>query len=457
MNFDVRDFGAAGDGSTKDTVAIQKTIDQCSKHGGTVNVPAGTYLCGTIWLKDNVNLYLDAGAVIQASSELEDYNPDDAFSQNQAFTQENVTGAHLIIALEANNVSISGQGTINGRGEAFFDKSRLNGSNWAIKDKRPGQMIYFCECSNVTVSGISLINSPYWTLFLHGCTDVIIHGLRINNPPKTQNGDGVDIDCCTNVTMSDCIIFSGDDCITLRAHNKTLKNKAMECRNVTISNCVLSTICNAVRVGVGDGTVQDCTISNIVITDSRNGLCIISKYSERAIRGATIDNISFSNIVMDTIMPFYIATGAGGEAPISNIYFENIRAKARKGSYLAGEVAAPLRNISFTNVKVDMYDGKDYVASPEELASMHREWHKSRPAAFFLRNVKDSEFFKIDICWSDVDDVWRHIFMLENVTGAGIKYLSSKTPELPSFAEPVKMDSNCDVKLENCSLSKGNL
>jgi hypothetical protein len=312
-------------------------------------------------------------------------------------------------------------------------------------------MIYFCECSNVTVSGVSLINAPYWTLFLHGCTDVIIHGLRIKNPPQTQNGDGVDIDCCTNVTMSDCIIFSGDDCITLRAHNKTLKDKAMECRNVTISNCVLSSICNAVRVGVGDGTVKDCTISNIVITDSRNGLCIISKYSERAIRGATINNIAFSNIVMDTIMPFYIATGAGGEAPISNIYFENIRAKARKGSYLAGEVTAPLRNLCFTNVKVDMYDGKDHVASPEELASMHREWHKGRPAAFFLRNVKDSEFFRIDICWSDVDDVWRHIFMMENVTDTGIKYLSSKTPELSAFAEPVKMDSNCDVTFESCS------
>jgi polygalacturonase len=130
-------------------------------------------------------------------------------------------------------------------------------------------MVFFCRCTNVTVRDVRLVNSPYWTLLLLGCTRARIRGLSISNPPQTPNGDGIDIDCCREVTVSDCIVTSGDDSITLRAHSALLGEHAQACRDVTITNCVLSTPCNAVRVGVGDGEIRNCTLSNLIIDDTQ--------------------------------------------------------------------------------------------------------------------------------------------------------------------------------------------
>ncbi len=225
--FNVKDFGAVGNGENKDTAAIQTAIDECSEQkGGTVMVPSREYLCGTIWLKSNVNLYLEAGGVIKGSADKSDYNADDAFIQNNIFSRENVSDAHWIIALEVENVSISGFGSIDGSGNSFLKDEVIKGrtSNYhPLKDRRPAQMIYFCECKNVLVENISLFDSPYWNLFLHGCEDVRIKSLRIHSDWMGHNGDGIDIDSCANVSVSDCIIDTNDDSITLRGFSKRLK------------------------------------------------------------------------------------------------------------------------------------------------------------------------------------------------------------------------------------------
>src|SRR5690606_6554752 len=104
-----------------------------------------------------------------------------------------------------------------------------------------GQMVFFCRCTKVAVSDVQLLNSTYWTMFLLGCTDVKIRGLHVENVLATPNGDGIDIDCCRNVTISDCIIRTSDDSLTLRANDYLLGENAQSCKNVVVTNCVLRT------------------------------------------------------------------------------------------------------------------------------------------------------------------------------------------------------------------------
>ena len=179
-SYDVRSFGAKGDGVTKDTAAIQRAVDACNAAGGgTVEVPPGTYLSGTIYLKSHVDFHVGPGATVKGSPDKEDYNAADAFPQNAASKTENASGAHLFVCLEQKNVTLRGPGTIDGNGPAFMlgpDGRHYERRNipW-----RPSQMIYFVECEDVRVQDLRLRNSPYWNLFLHGCTHVFVRGLDV--------------------------------------------------------------------------------------------------------------------------------------------------------------------------------------------------------------------------------------------------------------------------------------
>ena len=171
----VKDFGAVGDGKTKDTAAIQRAIDA----GGMVYFPPGIYLSGTLYLKSNGGLELAPGAVLLASSDRADYNADDFCVQNSFSVNERASGAHFIVAVEQQNIVIRGGGIIDGNREAFYNGFREeNPRKFKLGEWRPGQMVYFCECENIRISDVEMNNAPYWTCFLHGCEQVNIRGLR---------------------------------------------------------------------------------------------------------------------------------------------------------------------------------------------------------------------------------------------------------------------------------------
>lgn len=417
----VRDFGAKGDGITLDTAAIQKAIDA----GGLVCFPPGEYLSGTLYLKSNGGLYLEAGAVLKASPCKEDYNADDFCTQNRVFSSENVSGAHFITAVEQENITLCGPGRIDGNRQAFygsktqptpygkltehFDHKEL-ANGW-----RPAQMIFFCECTNVHISDVQMYNSPYWTTFLHGCEDVFIRGVRVLNAMGTLNGDGIDIDCCCRVTISDCIIDTGDDCITLRGNNAALKNPRA-CEYISITNCSIRTRCNAFRIGVGTGIVRKAVISNCTIRDSRTGINICSQYSPG--KSVQIEDISFENLYIEAIRPISIQTNAWGkrlgesDKVIRNISFHHIRGVGKCSCTIAGHAPGNMKNISLKDVELEYRDSDLISFDPE--GDVYNGSTCSAPAALCCLNVEGLILKEYFIRWNTQSDHWKYGTLLDN-------------------------------------------
>lgn len=360
MNTNVCDFGAIADGITLNTAAVQSAIDACAAAGGgRVTVPAGRYKIGTVWLRSGVELHLEMGAELFASENMDDYNETNAYEQNFDVIHEGWVGKHLILAHEVENVAITGFGTVNGNLHAFVDRvdtpvDKVYG--WChgvsrLKDAekmRPGQLICFIECKGVRVQDISIVDSPCWSCFIHGCEYVQIRGIKILNPIWMLNSDGIDIDASRYVTVSDCIIETGDDAITLRACEARLKNKDMHCEYVTVTNCVLSTGICAFRIGVGTGVIRHARIHGIVIRGALNIVQLCTAYGEKG--KADIEDVNFSDISAENTDRFLQAFAKNG-AYIRNISMENIRTSASVRSVIE-VIEGSIENLSLRNIEV---------------------------------------------------------------------------------------------------------
>lgn len=393
----VRDFGAVGDGKTKDTSAVQRAIDA----GGIVFFPPGVYLCGTLYLKSEGGLELAPGAVILGSPDKEDYNADDFCVQNSFSVVEKSSGAHLIVVLEQHDVVIRGGGKIDGNRQAFYGDPNEKERKFQLGDWRPGQMVYVCESENVTITDVELNHAAYWTLFLHGCENVMVRGVRIWNDYRTHNGDGIDIDCCRYVTVSDCIIHSGDDCITFRGDDRRLKNKKI-CEYVTVTNCIIGTSCNAMRIGVGNSIIRNCTVSNIVVKDTRTGIQINSAYSTDS--GVGIENILFSNINMEVKRPFALFSHFRGLCdqnikPMRNIRFSNITTTAMCNSAICANHVGDIDGITFSDVEF-LFTSDENVLSLDEYVC-RGYGTESAPAAFYVINAKDVKFRNVNVKFAE--------------------------------------------------------
>ena len=414
---DVRQYGATGDGLHKDTEAIQLAVDACAaRAGGVVRLPPGTYLSGTIHLKDNVCLELVPGATLLGSTDPRDYNADDFCRQNRATPGEKASGAHLLAGVGLKNVSLRGGGRIDGNGMAFFAVDADRPHRLTIPGWRPGQMIFLCECDGVRIEGVELFSAPYWTCFLHGCENVFIHGVRIWNDRRTLNGDGIDVDCCRQVVISDCIIDSGDDCIALRGNCEPL-SVPKPCEDIAVSNCLLKTRANGVRIGVGDGIIRRAVFSNLIMGGpALDGICIQSNYcyqgnldQDQTRRGVEISDISFRNIQMpDVCTALYIAPGYEGGKPISNLHFDGIHARATKGATIIGGRDNPVCRVTLSQVDLHLSGRGEYVLPPEKWDARLFEWNGCRPAGVYLADCHDLELSGCRLSWGETTGSWRY-------------------------------------------------
>ena len=428
---DVRDFGAVGDGTTKDTCAIQRALDA----GGVAYLPPGEYLTGTLYLRSRGGLELSPGAVLRASPDPADYD-ENCCEQNRVFASEMVSGAHLVVACEVHDVTIRGGGRIHGSREAFFTGAEdpKRPGKFLRPAWRPGQMLFFCESTGVTIADVELDESPYWSCFLHGCEQVNIRGVRISNHRMTPNSDGIDLDCCRFVTVSDCRIDAGDDCITLRANSAPLK-RPRRCEKIAITNCILSSPCQAIRVGVGDGTIRDAVISNIVIYDTRSGIQLVSRYSSTS-PGVEIENLLFDNVVMKCRRPLAVLSDVRGprdEAakPIRDVVFRGIRAEGDRSCFFEANRRGDISGITLDGVDLTLGGGDDIVDG--ENLSYGEFGVKNSPAAFHLKNLEACSFDRVRARWlPDASPLWKY----------GLRAENSEAPELSGcdFGREVRIE-----------------
>lgn len=228
--FNITDFGAVPDGKTLCTEAFSKAVSKCEQMGGgTVYVPAGTFFTGAIHLVSNTNLYLDAGATLLFSQDLEDY----PLVNSRWEGEEKLMYSPLIYGDNVENVSITGFGILNGQGDIWW---KLNNEH-KLKYPRP-RFICFQNSERVLIEGIQIINSPAWTVNPVNCNNVTINKISIKNPADSPNTDGINPDSCRNVRVSNCYISVGDDCIAIKSGVEQSKFR-IPCENISITNCTM--------------------------------------------------------------------------------------------------------------------------------------------------------------------------------------------------------------------------
>lgn len=326
-HFDIRDYDAIGDGQTLNTRAIQKAIDECSRNGGTVHIPAGTFLTGTLVLKSNVALYLDHGAILLGSTHEKDYPV--AIPDYRSYT-DNYVVRSLIYAEKAEHIAIRGSGIIDGQGKVFKDRR----SDEEPYKRRP-YLIRMIECSDISIQDITVRNSPMWVQHYLACDDLLIDGITVYSR-VAPNNDGIDIDSCHRVRIANCNISSDDDAIVLKS------TSSRACRDVVVTNCILSSHCNAFKLGTeSNGGFQNITFSNSTIRDTR-----LSAIALEVVDGGLLKRVNINNIVIN---------GAGAAI------FVRLGNRARP--FLRGDsvkVEKPglgtLRNVSISQITADRID-----------------------------------------------------------------------------------------------------
>lgn len=387
----VLDFGAVGDGSTLNTAAIQKAIDTChAQGGGTVVFPVGRYVTGTVQLKDNVKLQLDADAVLLGSTQAADYLNLDPFVAGDGVP----LGYALIVAVGAKHVGIEGAGTIDGQGAAV----KAAQTKYTV---RPF-LIRWVRCDDVVVRNVHLTRPGAWTLHFFQCQNVVASGLTIRSVGLINN-DGIDVDSCQTVRINDCDIESGDDAVCLKA------TSPLPCRDVVVAGCKLKTLCNGIKLGTESlGDFENIDVSHCQLRQI--GMAGIALYS---VDGAHLHDVAISDLTMDDVtVPISVRLGArlktfrvGDKAKTPGTLRDvKIRGLQVTGAHQIGVLVNgvpghPVENLAFENISIQLPGGgteKDAQVQLPEKESAYPEmkmFGKTMPAyGIYLRHVRGVSF-----------------------------------------------------------------
>jgi polygalacturonase len=380
-----RDLGAKGDGTTKDTAAIQGAIDACAaKGGGTVRLTAGTYLSAPIVLKSKITLQLDKGATLLGSPDHADYPAKIEFRLPAS--------QPLVSATNADNVAITGEGTIDGQGESWWKMMRGVRDAGVMGNAHPRpRLIVFDHCKHVRVEGVTIQNSPFWQLVPYYCDDVLISHVRILAPTPSPNTDAVDPFSSSNVRIDHLYADTGDDDIAIKSGAINSEGGDEPARDITITDCTFkhghglsigSEIAggahnivarrihfegtdNGIRVKANrdrGNDVSDLVFRDIDMKDVKNPI-VISEYYPRIlppegeVKPEPVTRLTphFHNIVFENVT----ATGGGmagaivglPEAPVTDIVLQNVTLSGKTG------LSIGYANVTGKNVKVTAEQG----------------------------------------------------------------------------------------------------
>jgi len=353
-------FGAKGDGKTKDTVAIQGAIDACAAQGGgTVRLKAGTYVSAPIVLKSNITLRLDKGATLLGSPDHGDY-PDKVEFRLPAVQS-------LVSATNAENITIEGEGTIDGNGESWWKMARsVRGAGIMGNHPRP-RLIVFDHCKHLLITGVTIQNSPFWQLVPYYSSDITIRNIRVLAPPRSPNTDAVDPFSSSDIRIDHLYADTGDDDIAIKSGAINSPGGDDPSQNITITDC---TFLHGHGLSIGSeiaGGAHNITAERIHFEGTDNGIRVKANRD----RGNDVSNLVFRDIDMkDVANPLVISeyyphilpppgTVVTAE-PVTrltphfhNITIENLTATgAKMDGAIVGLPEAPVDHIVLTNVKL---------------------------------------------------------------------------------------------------------
>jgi polygalacturonase len=351
--FDVRDYGAIGDGKALDTAAIQRTINEAATvaRGAQVLIRGGRYLTGTLELKGGINLHLAGDAELVVST-----NP------------KHYTGAALLTAHEAHGLRISGTGSINGRAKEFMTHYDEENEWWRPAEFRP-KMFVLTGCKDLEVRDLTVREAPHWGLHMLGCVGVLVENLKIRNLLEVPNCDGIDPDHCRDVEIRGCNIVCGDDAIVI----KTTRQGAAygPSARISVRDCVIETQDSGLKIGTETTQdIHDIRFERCEIRSSCRGLCIQLR-DEGNIHNITFRDITFvsryhsdpwwgrGEAISLTAIPRTPQTKVGA---IRDVRIQNVKGRAENSVRISGSLASRIRDVKLENVAVTLdrwtkYDG----------------------------------------------------------------------------------------------------
>ncbi len=477
--YNIVDFGAQK--GKLATTAIQKAVDACHKNGGgTVLIPAGKFITGTIILKSYVNLHLESGAILEASLNLNDYS--------SSFRKHG-----MIFCEDAEFVSITGMGIINARGIEFYDKSQNHTykefdkqltrqkenympvgvfqTDGPIKRKpKPGMTLQFYHCSNVKLKDFTFKDSPEWAIRLGYCEDIVISGISIHNHLMIPNSDGIHLTTSRNARISNCDIRSGDDAFIITGfttkenisgydlslqQSKKFGNKTKYAENIVVSNCTFQSRSSAIRVGYGQHPIRNCTFDNIIIYESNRGIGI---YAHDA---SNIENLIFSNIIIETRLhngqwwgngePIHLSSinrfknQTAGK--IRNVSFTNIQAMSEHGVILYGDVSNSITDIVFDNLNLKIRRGQETLTYGGNVdlrpaADISKQLFEQDISGLYALNVSNLSLLNYQLKWDEnLPDFYTYAIELDNVTGFELSEFKGKANPKSGFSDAIKRGS----------------
>jgi len=459
--FNVREFGATGRKSDHAQESIQKAIDACSQAGGgMVYLPPGEYTSGTLFLRSNIRLFIEAGAVLYSSK-----NPEDFPKRG------------LLYAEDVENVTLEGRGMVDGQAEYewrltdmrdwYIYPNELEATAAGIPLLRSfptkntvGHLVLFIRCTDVRITELNFLRSPIWTMHLWGCERVVIDGVYIRTSLKDGVwADGIDPDGCKDVHITNCTIETGDDALVFYSSN--IYGPARPCENITVTNCRLTSSSSALKFCDGNqNAIRNVTIQNCVITDSNRGIAFM------VFDGGVLENVVIANVTIECKRYDWFWWGDGDpihfnliqrseidanvdkitEPPpgiIRNVLLKNVFATGQGRCLIHGSTDSLLENVTFEDVRIELsYDPE---AAPRKFVN-----------AIQLENARNIKFQDFEVIWKDPGSpAWQSVFVAENVQNLMMtNFMSAPTPDRNNYPLVVFKDV-VGARVEGWSLGEG--
>lgn len=452
MRTTISDHGARPDGAFLNTAAIQAAIDAvAAAGGGQVVVPPGVWLTGMIRLRDRIHLHLEPGAVLKAAAKPEDHPKRDiAYGMEWNGGWKKQGRFHLLLAEGCCDIAITGLGTFDGNGTAFYPKPASD-LCWPLgyaDDQRMCTCVEITGCRNVRIEGITITNVAFWTLHLHDSDQVRVSGIRIENPANAPNADGIDITGCRGVAISDSFIDTCDDAVCL----KTFPG-GRSCEDIAVTNCILRTHCVALKFGCVESfaDMRNVTFANCVVRGSHRAVGIYS------LEGGIVENVRVENITCDTRAPLMFTrpihidlrrrrAQATGDLPAStlgalrNIRISGLTAETTGRIVMTAEPGAMLEDIRLNDIDLRYVAVDDPAIHGRTVGgsqfSNSNPWARTERAALVAENIRNLFIDGFRVRWpvGQIPASWDFAKKIANGTHEEFLPKDWTTSPVPPFA-----------------------